>query len=242
MSPPADGLIPSTQLRTIRTAHCVVVVDYVTGAVELMMGEAEQAWLTCVNGDGTRDDPRVSDWIRRGWLIPGIPDANTTRTTRVSDPITSWGTQEVLAFLPSPEPCPWRWRLAALPVLVLTIAVQHHGFKRHKFRRMLRLCRAGTRLPPATTRQARNAVLAVRWAARLVPARVACLEESVTGVLLLAAAGRRGGWRHGIATDPIRLHAWIVDAEGNPVAEPTGTGQYTVITEIPHLRPKEIRP
>ncbi|WP_198663522.1 lasso peptide biosynthesis B2 protein [Jiangella endophytica] len=62
-----------------------------------------------------------------------------------------------------------------------------------------------------------------------VPARVACLEESVAANLLLAAAGRRGCWTHGAATDPLRFHAWLADGEGRPVEEPPDTELYTPI-------------
>ncbi|WP_240801398.1 lasso peptide biosynthesis B2 protein [Streptomyces sp. A1136] len=48
----------------------------------------------------------------------------------------------------------------------------------------------------------------------LTPARWACLEQSTAGTLLPDAAGRRAEWRHGIAADPVRLHAWIEDAAG----------------------------
>ncbi|MGH3905753.1 MAG: lasso peptide biosynthesis B2 protein [Pseudonocardiaceae bacterium] len=44
---------------------------------------------------------------------------------------------------------------------------------------------------------------------------------------MLAAAGRRAEWRHGVATDPVRLHAWIADHTGAPVEEPADTALYT---------------
>ncbi|WP_416970225.1 lasso peptide biosynthesis B2 protein [Streptomyces sp. 4F14] len=56
-----------------------------------------------------------------------------------------------------------------------------------------------------TSRQARYAVCAVRRASRLVPLRWACLEQSTAAAVLLAMAGRRAEWRHGVATDPVRL-------------------------------------
>lgn len=57
--------------------------------------------------------------------------------------------------------------------------------------------------------------------------RWACLEESTAAAVLLAISGRRAEWRHGVATDPIRLHAWIADPEGQPVEEPADTALYT---------------
>jgi hypothetical protein len=38
-----------------------------------------------------------------------------------------------------------------------------------------------------------------------VPARIACLEESVAAMVALALAGRQADWRHGIASDPVRM-------------------------------------
>jgi hypothetical protein len=54
------------------------------------------------------------------------------------------------------------------------------------------------------------------------------LEESTAAVLTLAAAGYRVRWRHGIATDPVRMHAWI-EAEKKPIDEPPDTIHYKPI-------------
>ncbi|MGA5701802.1 lasso peptide biosynthesis B2 protein [Peterkaempfera bronchialis] len=86
-----------------------------------------------------------------------------------------------------------------------------------RFGRLRQLAEVGCGLPPPTAGRARPAVRSVRWAARAFPARVACLEESTAASLLLALGGRGGVWRHGVATDPIRLHAWICDLRGQPV-------------------------
>ncbi|MFD9472213.1 MULTISPECIES: lasso peptide biosynthesis protein [Streptomyces] len=50
-------------------------------------------------------------------------------------------------------------------------------------------------LPPASTAHARAAVRSVRRAARAVPARIACLEESTAASLLLADQRRSGARR-----------------------------------------------
>ena len=62
---------------------------------------------------------------------------------------------------------------------------------------------------------------------KLRAARVACLEESSAACLLPAIGGRGNAWCHGIAADPVRLHAWICDEHGHPVDEPGHTDQYT---------------
>ncbi|MER5985750.1 lasso peptide biosynthesis B2 protein [Streptomyces sp. NPDC001787] len=62
--------------------------------------------------------------------------------------------------------------------------------------------------------------------------RCACLEESVAAVLVLAS--RRLGVRccHGIASDPIRLHAWVQTMNGDDVAELSSTHAYTPVLTI----------
>ncbi|MDT3395843.1 lasso peptide biosynthesis B2 protein [Streptomyces sp. B1866] len=84
---------------------------------------------------------------------------------------------------------------------------------------------------PATVGRARQAVHAVRQAAVLVPGRVACLEESAAAVVTLAASRERVTWCHGVAGDPIRLHAWV-QVGGQPVAEPESITRYTPLRTI----------
>ncbi|MFH8555420.1 lasso peptide biosynthesis B2 protein [Streptomyces celluloflavus] len=91
----------------------------------------------------------------------------------------------------------------------------------------VRLACTGRNLPPATAGQSRYAVCAVRRASRVMPMRWACMEDSTAAALLLAVARRRAEWRHDIATDPVRLHAWIAGPEGEAVEEPADTVLYT---------------
>lgn len=154
-------------------------------------------------------------------LRPASADTEALAATavRLDAAAPSWGTVEVPAVLPARAPVPLRWRLAAAPAVLATAAVMVCGRRRRRFRRLVRLACLGRALTPATDRQAGYAVRAVRRAARTVPARWACLEESAAAALLLAAAGQRAEWRHGVATDPVRLHAWIADRRGVPVEE-----------------------
>ncbi|AQY20481.1 hypothetical protein T261_06068 [Streptomyces lydicus] len=139
----------------------------------------------------------------------------------------TWGTVDVPATLRASAFIPLRWRLAAIPAVLLTAAVRTCGLRRWRFRRLVRLACSGRHLTPATLTQAKYAIRAVRWASHTMPIRWACLEESIAATTLLAFAGRRGEWRHGLAPDPIRLHAWIVDLRGRPVEEPEDTSLYT---------------
>jgi transglutaminase superfamily protein/coenzyme PQQ synthesis protein D (PqqD) len=74
-----------------------------------------------------------------------------------------------------------------------------------------RWCRRG-----AGSDEAAATVATVDWAARRYPGRAACLEQSLTAVLLAAAARRRLDWCLGAAPDPYRFHAWV-EAHGRPV-------------------------
>ncbi|MFD8545001.1 lasso peptide biosynthesis B2 protein [Streptomyces sp. NPDC059649] len=136
---------------------------------------------------------------------------------------------EVLAVLPDDAPVPAPWKFAAVPALLITSAVRVIGRTAGRFSRLVRLSCCGRRLPPARHEQAVYAVRAVRWASSMVPARWSCLEQSAAAALLLAATGRRAEWRHGVAADPVRLHAWIADQEGRPVEEPAETFLFTPI-------------
>ncbi|MEU4022812.1 lasso peptide biosynthesis B2 protein [Streptomyces microflavus] len=141
--------------------------------------------------------------------------------------VLTWGTVEQSAAPPEPAPIPMWWRVLAVPVVLGTAAVWSAGRRRNRFSRLVRLACSGRELPPATASQARYAVRAVRWAAQLLPMRWACLEDSTAAALVLTVVRRRAEWRHGVALDPVRLHAWIAGPDGAPVEEPADTALYT---------------
>jgi hypothetical protein len=147
---------------------------------------------------------------------------------RLPEPSPTWGTVEQQAALAPVPAVPLRWRAGAAAAVFVTVAALTLGRRRHRFRRLTRLACSGRALRPATACQVRYAVCAARWAARWVPARWACMEESTSAAVLLVFARRRAEWRHGVAVDPVRLHAWIVAPDGNPVEEPPDTALYTV--------------
>jgi hypothetical protein len=224
---------PAPWLRTVQTSHATLVVDYRTGEVTILGGEAMRLWNLYVAGQqpealNTTEETINADFSNRGWLTAPSQTGPAPVVIRHSGSTVSWGTQETAAALPSIGNAPWPWRLAALPAVVLVLLVRQSG-RKHRFARLVRLTELGARHPWATDLQARHAVRAVRHAARYIPARIACLEESVAAKLLLAAAGKRATWCHGIATDPVRLHAWIAGRDGDPIDEPPSTHRYTMI-------------
>ncbi|MBH5337768.1 lasso peptide biosynthesis B2 protein [Streptomyces pactum] len=196
---------PTRYTRTALAANVGVVVNYRTGTTVVLTGDALSRWLESLEHSQA-------------------PAPVTVRPSEIS-----WGTSESSARLETPAPPPWPWRLAATALLLTTLAARHLGRERTRFGRLVRLAEAGRSLPPPTREHASLAVRSVRWVARAFPARVACLEESTTAALLLAVGGRGGAWRHGIATDPIRMHAWICDSHDQPVEEPVQTGDYSPI-------------
>lgn len=194
---------------TAVTEHAILTVDYRTGQVAI----ATRTATTQAN----------------------TPAYKATRdAVFVPDPAPQWGTAEAAAVIVPPAAgTSWWWRAAATLTIALTLATRQAGPAATAFRRLHALTRIGRRFPAATTAQTRTAVRAVRYASRWWPARVACLEESVAAALLLAARGRRACWRHGVTTDPIRLHAWLAGPDGRPVEEPPATGRYVPIFERP---------
>lgn len=130
---------------------------------------------------------------------------------------------------------PPQWLLRALAAIMITLTVRIVGCQRRRFLRMLILAHAATRSRrPAQIDDTQAALRAVRWTAQLVPARMACLEESIAAAVTVALSGRRADWRHGIASDPVRLHAWI-EVAGQPIDEPASIRHYTPLICLPAI-------
>ena len=72
----------------------------------------------------------------------------------------------------------------------------------------------------ATEEEALHAISAIQSVTRWHIGRVACLEESLAGALLLALQRRKVEWRVGTAFYPVRPHAQIV-AAGKPLGKQT---------------------
>ncbi len=109
-------------------------------------------------------------------------------------------------------PVPYRALPLAAVALVVVLAVAHVGPAQFRMARITRLLARATWRTlgrPASADQARQAVHAVRRVGLLAPGRVACLEESAAVTLMLALFRQRVTWCHGVAADPICLHAWV---------------------------------
>ena len=163
-------------------------------------------------------------------LHPSLPNTvETMVTVHTKRDSSSWGTGEVESVLPEALPISPPWYLAAAVAIAIVSVVQLLGPRRRRFARLVRLACVGSRLPPARTCHAWNSVNVVRSVSLFLPGRWACLEQSTAAAVLLSLLGQRAEWRHGVATDPIRLHAWIADKDGDPLAETCEINLYTPI-------------
>lgn len=214
----------------------LVLVDYRSGGVHSLLAPADSWWRRMAGtGHADAECPHLLDrLLTAGLLVP------TTRPTPWPEPVTtpptpaSWGSAEHLAGLVPPVPASAIATMSAAAALGVVVAVKSAGPAQRAMRRVMTLIRlSSTRArQPAPLSQIQGAVCAVRYAASVLPVRAACLEESAAVVVLLAIRGLGVTWCHGIAGDPVRLHAWVQTEYGLPVAEPESTNAYTPLTTI----------
>lgn len=84
----------------------------------------------------------------------------------------------------------------------------------------------------ATSEETLSALYAVDAGSAMLPFRVACLERSLAALLLLAARRRGVIWRMGVRTPPITTHAWLADANGEPIGESFPVSDYRPLLTI----------
>lgn len=119
--------------------------------------------------------------------------------------------------------------VAASALVAIRLAVLSLGFDRTQ-RLARRLARRARHI--ASTDQVLRTLDTVDAGAAWVPFRVACLEWSLATVLLLAARRRGVTWCMGVRTQPLAMHAWLVDPAGQPIGEPPGTPAYQPLVVI----------
>ncbi|MGH3829279.1 MAG: lasso peptide biosynthesis B2 protein [Pseudonocardiaceae bacterium] len=225
-------------IHAIDTGQTVVLFDVRCASTYALTGNARRIWLA-LSYDCECDVTRLeisSDVVgelRKHGLLHVVTQPHRWRPL-VRSPLSqaSWGTRTVPVRLERPSPGV-QVSLVATLALASTLAVRHLGSIHRALQRLTWLARWATAMArrEATMAEAEKSILAVRRAAKLWPARVACLEESIAATLTLALTGRFATWCHGVATDPIALHAWI-EVSGSPVAEPLSTERFTAILRI----------
>lgn len=224
-----------------------VVVNYRTGTVHTLLGPSARWWAeVAASGDpasshalsGQCAKALASKLCSMGVLTQVNEAQPWSQPQRGMSWSPSWGAQELpFGFEPYP-PTPRRYIVVALGAVAATWVARWAGRHGRGMARLVRLVGWASRHTrrAATVEQAETAVYAVRRVGVLSPARVACLEESVAVVLGLAVFGRGVRWCHGVAADPIRLHAWVETSSGVTVAERPSTHRYTALLTIPKTR------
>ncbi len=216
-------------VRALDFEHVLVLINYRTGQVQCLLPAAATLW--CDAAATGRLDTLPSRFAAQ-LLGAGLLNATSSPVPWAS-PVTaravtaSWGGTEHPAG--SVRPAPTGTTAAAVAALGLIFAIKRAGAPRTAMQRITTALRAATSTGHqlATPEQATAAVHAVRHAAWYSPARTACLEESAATVLFLAARRLTVTWCHGVAPDPVRLHAWVQTEDGTPIAEPPSTLAYT---------------
>lgn len=225
-----------THIRCVDFGHVAVLVDYRTGRVQCLLPAAAARWREAA-GTGCLDgmpEALAKSLLAVGLLTPTALATPWEVPPPASTSVASWGSAEFPAGAQRPSPVRLPRALSAASALVAVFALGHAGRPATAMHRVSRLIASATAMcrRPATPAQAAACVLAVRRAAWHSPTRVACLEESAAAVLLLAARRLHVTWCHGVAADPVRLHAWIQTADGSPVAEPPSTRAYVPVLTI----------
>ena len=220
-----------------------VLLDYRTGAVKVLTGLAARWWAELAT-TGDTHTPTTMDGTSALALLGQLHTAGLLVAAELPRPwpapvagrplTPSWGTQTVDAGRTPIPSVPYCDLLVAAAALVVVLAVAYVGPAQFRMARITRLLTRAIRrtFDPAGADQARQAVHAVRRVGLLAPGRVACLEESAAVALMLALSRQRVTWCHGVAADPICLHAWV-ETGGQPVAEPQSTYRYTALRTIP---------
>lgn len=221
-------------IRAVDFGHVLVLISYRTGRIHALQPPAAAQWnATSRTGVlGTIDPALTHELLALGLLTPTSGPGPWSPTLRASSAQASWGSIEHPAGISRPPRAPLPGTLAAAAALTVTFAATRYGHAGMQRAVTLLSASFARTVRPATPDQATSAVDAIRCAGWYSPGRTACLEESVAAVLLLGARRLSVRWCHGIASDPIRLHAWVQTMDGADVAEPSSTRAYTPVLTI----------
>lgn len=235
MTLPAFLACPSS-VRAADFGHVLVLVDYRTGRVRCLLPAAAEQWNRAAR-TGTCEGMAPA-------LLHSLVAAGLLRPATFAEPwpspVDASAKQRAASaeFLAGNARPAWRVplgvRASAGAALAAVFALQRAGDPARAMQRVTTALKAAATadFPAATSRQMQAAVLAVRDVGWWSVGRAACLEESAAAVLLLASRRLSATWCHGVAPDPVRLHAWVQTPAGDPVAEPPTTLAYTPVLTI----------
>ncbi|MEU9333010.1 lasso peptide biosynthesis B2 protein [Streptomyces sp. NPDC048290] len=215
-------------VRSVDFGHVLVLLDYQTGRVQCLLPAAAAQWReTATTGRVASMAPALAtQLIGAELLVPALTPAPWPAPVTALAPVASWGGTEHTAGTTRPGAVCSPMAMAALGTVfgIKRAGAPHTAM--HRLTAVIKHTTATTRRP-ATPTEAASAVNSVRRAGWYSPARTACLEESAAAVLLLASRRLSVTWCHGVAPDPVRLHAWVQTADGAPAAEPPSTLAFT---------------
>jgi hypothetical protein len=224
-------------VRGVDFGHVLVLVDYRSGRVLCLPPEAGRLWSAAAESGRADAVPAAlyERLVAQGLLVPASRAVPWPPPVRAPQQSGSWGSTEHPAGVGRPQ---GRQGVAgAAAALAVVQAVQRAGRPHRAIHRLIRLTETAAKAVrrPASAEQARDAVTAVRRAAWYAPGRAACLEESAAAALLLASRRLGVAWCHGVAADPVRLHAWVQTGDGQCVAEPESGRAYTALLTVGNL-------
>lgn len=207
-----------THVQSADLGSVTVLINLHTGRVDTLLGWTGATWIALAQtGDSSSapaavgvPDDQVRELVRQLHADGFLTGTRTPRpwTVPATAPTTpSWGSSEVTTAVT--QPCRTRFTTTVLAGLALAsvLVAREAGRRSHAFARIIALLTAAARWPHrrAERAAAEHALHCVRNVAAFLPFRIACLEETAAAMLVLALTGRRVGWCHGIAADPIRL-------------------------------------
>ncbi|GLZ29050.1 hypothetical protein Lesp02_12400 [Lentzea sp. NBRC 105346] len=173
-----------------------------TGDLECALSALEERFPSVLAGEIRADVDRLvtalveRDLLRLARHAGGVPIA----LTESASPAITWRSRVVTMLC----------LFAAVVLLRLPLRVPIALVRRLKARKVVR---------PASVAEGIAVLDAVHAVSRGFPGRVACMELSLTAVLVAAVEGRALDWCFGHSSDPVTFHSWV-ETEGTPVRHP----------------------
>ncbi|MER6361651.1 lasso peptide biosynthesis B2 protein [Kitasatospora sp. NPDC001527] len=235
MDEPADVVTMPSHVRATDFGHVLVLIDYHSGSVRgLLPAAADRFRRAARTGDYRALGKPLNNRLRAAGLVVPAASASPWPLIIAHTGRASWGSAEHVAGTARPDPGSYVDLLRGTGALATVASIKAAGRRRTAMLRVIHAIRLATSIGrrPATPKEAAGAVAAVRAAGWYAPGRTACLEESAAVVLLLATRRLTVTWCHGIAADPVRLHAWVQTEDGTAVGEPDSTGAYTPVLAL----------
>ncbi|MFJ7419609.1 lasso peptide biosynthesis B2 protein [Streptomyces uncialis] len=224
---------PPGYVRSVDFEHVLVLLDYRTGRVQCLLPAAAALWhATAATGRLDAMAPALATRLLDvGLLAPTVAPTPWPLPMTARAPLASWGGSEHAAGTTRLGTACSPTAMAALGA---ALGIKRAGTRHTAMHRLTAVIKRATTTTrrPATPTEAASAVNSIRRAGWYSPARTACLEESAATVLLLASRRLSVTWCHGVAPDPVRLHAWIQTDDGDPAAEPPSTLAFTLALTI----------